>query len=94
MKTPDYPSTTKRCPVCQETKRLNGFSLDKAFKSGYNSRCKSCSSIRQAEWRKNNLERSREHSRLSAVTFRRNHPERAKETVRKCYQKRKANQNN
>ena len=47
----------KACPTCKDLKDLIYFSPDKRTRTGVSSRCKSCSSLKAAEYRKLNPEK-------------------------------------
>lgn len=44
--------TTKPCSRCKKTKPVEEFSIDRSAKSGLQSACRSCASIKAKEWNK------------------------------------------
>lgn len=54
---------TKMCTKCGETKDVGEFYRNGKYKDGYMTWCKSCLNAYTYEWRKNNIEKSREMGR-------------------------------
>lgn len=75
----------KKCTKCKKVKPISGFSRNKITRDGYQGNCKVCHALIGAEWRKNNIDKSREKSRRAARTFRAKFPERVKEQSRLYY---------
>ena len=50
---------TKRCYACELEKSLDDFGIDKSKRSGISYRCKDCTRIATAQWRKDNPEKVR-----------------------------------
>ena len=50
---------TKRCYACELEKSLDDFGIDKSKRSGISYRCKDCTRIATAQWKKNNPDKVR-----------------------------------
>lgn len=58
-------SEMKVCVSCGIEKPLDDFHRKYRSKDGHNSYCKECANAKMREWRRNNVERSRMHGRIS-----------------------------
>lgn len=64
----------KTCNLCKIKKQTSDFSEDKRNKNGLQSRCKKCVNIKSGEWRKKNVTRAIEATRL----WKKSNPEKLK----------------
>jgi hypothetical protein len=73
----------KTCQRCKKTKKLDEFNKNRAESDGLQRYCRGCQKEAIKEWRKNNPERSKEHSKKTSRDFREKHPDYNKEYYRK-----------
>jgi len=73
----------KTCKRCDRDKPLSHFAKNRAEKDGLQRYCRDCQKDLNKRWRKNNPEKSKEHSRESGRVFRDKHPDYNKEYYRK-----------
>jgi hypothetical protein len=76
----------KRCTNCCEVKYLLEFQKDNQKKDGYKSYCKLCVKKYYKGYDKNYYENNKEHKNQNTINYRKNNPDKNKETQKKYYQ--------
>ncbi len=93
---------TKKCCMCKELKPITSFSKDRSRSDGINNRCKTCDSIKNNKWRKENPEKKKradylwrqknlQHCKDTTNKWKKENPARVRELNAKRRAKKKGN---